>query len=107
MKSLCARGHCFDCDVILGEVAVYNYLAAHCIPVLILANRVYTATTTAQGTDAMAEGEAITLQPTSRRKEVESFVRDLDPIQVVGGFLIRFSQLYHFLLFRMESPGRG
>lgn len=33
----------------------------------------------------MAE-EAITLQPKSRRKEVESFVRDLDPLQVVGRF---------------------
>ena len=28
--------------------------------------------------------DAITTQPTSRRKEVESFVRDLDPLQVVG-----------------------
>ena len=31
----------------------------------------------------MSDG-AITTQPTSRRKEVEAFVRDLDPLQVVG-----------------------
>lgn len=37
---------------------------------------------------AMASGEAsaITTQPKSRRKEVEEFVRDLDPLQVVGEF---------------------
>lgn len=34
------------------------------------------------GGAAMAE-QAITTQPT-RRKELESFVRDLDPLQVVG-----------------------
>lgn len=28
--------------------------------------------------------EAITAQPISRRKELETFVRDLDPLQVVG-----------------------
>ena len=34
----------------------------------------------------MASGEdtAITTQPRSKRKELEQFVRDLDPIQVVG-----------------------
>ncbi len=32
----------------------------------------------------MAEETAITTQPQSRRKEVESFVRDLDPNSVVG-----------------------
>jgi len=29
--------------------------------------------------------EAITTQPRSKRKEVEQFVRDLDPLQVQGG----------------------
>jgi hypothetical protein len=33
----------------------------------------------------MAE-QAITSQPVSRRKELESFVRDLDPLQVVGKY---------------------
>lgn len=32
-----------------------------------------------------SEGDtAITTQPRSRRKEIEQFVRDLDPTQVVG-----------------------
>lgn len=31
----------------------------------------------------MADGDAITTQPRSRRKEIEQFVRDLDPTQVV------------------------
>ena len=34
----------------------------------------------------MASGEvtAVTTQPRSKRKEIEQFVRDLDPTQVVG-----------------------
>ena len=32
----------------------------------------------------MAEPQAITTQPTTRRKEIEEFVRDLDPNSVVG-----------------------
>ena len=28
--------------------------------------------------------EAITTQPRSKRKEIEAFVKDLDPLQVVG-----------------------
>ena len=32
----------------------------------------------------MADGDTVTTQPRSRRKEIEQFVRDLDPTQVVG-----------------------
>ena len=33
---------------------------------------------------ATEQDTAITTQPISRRKEIESFVRDLDPLEVVG-----------------------
>ena len=32
----------------------------------------------------MAEGSVVTTEPKSRRKEIEEFVRDLDPLQVAG-----------------------
>lgn len=45
-----------------------------------------------QAITKMASGEAtaITTQPRSRRKEIEQFVRDLDPTQVVGELLSLF-----------------
>ena len=34
----------------------------------------------------MATGGVVTSQPKSRRREIEEFVRDLDPIQVAGEY---------------------
>ena len=39
-----------------------------------------------KGIMASGEGTAITTQPRSKRKEVEQFIRDLDPTEVVGKF---------------------
>lgn len=36
---------------------------------------------------ASEEATAVTTQPRSKRKEIEQFVRDLDPTQVVGKFV--------------------
>ena len=36
---------------------------------------------------ASQEATAVTTQPRSKRKEIEQFVRDLDPTQVVGMFV--------------------
>ena len=37
----------------------------------------------------MATGDSsiVTTQPKSRRREIEEFVRDLDPLQVAGQFI--------------------
>ena len=50
----------------------------------------------------MASGEdtAITTQPRSKRKELEQFVRDLDPIQVVG----KWKESEHYLAMRAAAP---
>ena len=37
-----------------------------------------------KGVMASGEGTAVTTQPRSKRKEVEQFVKDLDPLEVVG-----------------------
>ena len=33
----------------------------------------------------------VTTQPKSRRREIEEFVRDLDPIQVAGEYCMRYT----------------
>ena len=45
---------------------------------------------------ATQAGTAVTTQPRSKRKEIEQFVRDLDPVQVVGKSIefIYSEQLY-------------
>ena len=40
---------------------------------------------------------AITTQPRSKRKELEQFVRDLDPVQVVGKWTVKARG--HFMLY--------
>ena len=51
---------------------------------------------------ASEQETAITTQPISRRKEIESFVRDLDPLEVVGKHINIICQVASHCMFMMH-----